>query len=775
MNGKVVYFSLASLLSVLCLLQSFLMYSFVFLLYLLFLLKIKRFSFLQLIIVLGVFLLFFISAQIKISTNKTIIPKTESDFYIKFTEDPKIDGDMLQITGKEIRFHERIMIRYRIPSRSVKEELENTNFYGYVCKIDGQLKKPQQAKNENAFNYREYLKNKGIFWIVDSKEITFQKCTKEKVNRLLFIKKIRFKGINYLQQHFPPEIAALSSALIFGDRDMMDPDVLSDYQKAGIIHLLAISGLHVSLFIGMLFFIGLRLGATKEFMTHFILVLLPIYAVLTGGSPSVLRAVFMIFIVMAVMKWRRVVKIDPIDSIGLAFSFLLLINPLILLDVGFQLSFSVTFAVILSVPLILQRYQSSLAKLIATSIIAQFSSLPFLLFHFYQSSMISIIANLLFIPFFSFVLLPGIYLLFFFQLLFGLIPLWIIDLFIKLIHLSTLISRGLARISIAQFIPGRPSAFFLFLYTIIILLIFVIWERKHFARKNIFLISLIFLLFTFQVGWNRINPYGEVSMIDVGQGDCILIHLPFNKGNYLIDTGGTMNFEEEEWKSKKRTFEVGKDVVVPYLKSKGITKIDKLILTHGDMDHIGGSFAILKELKVKQILMPSTMEESTLETTIKQEAKKNRIPVVKVSEGVYWRNKNSSFYILSPEKNFKGERNRGSIAIYAEIGGLTWFFGGDLDQEGEENIIKKYPDLSFDVLKVGHHGSKTSSSEAFLNQSMPKISLLSVGEKNRYGHPNHEVITKLHKIDSTIYRTDKEGGITYRFYHKKGTFSSHLP
>jgi competence protein ComEC len=751
------------------------MYSFVFLLYLLFLLKIKRFSFLQLIIVLGVFLLFFISAQIKISTNKTIIPKTESDFYIKFTEDPKIDGDMLQITGKEIRFHERIMIRYRIPSRSVKEELENTNFYGYVCKIDGQLKKPQQAKNENAFNYREYLKNKGIFWIVDSKEITFQKCTKEKVNRLLFIKKIRFKGINYLQQHFPPEIAALSSALIFGDRDMMDPDVLSDYQKAGIIHLLAISGLHVSLFIGMLFFIGLRLGATKEFMTHFILVLLPIYAVLTGGSPSVLRAVFMIFIVMAVMKWRRVVKIDPIDSIGLAFSFLLLINPLILLDVGFQLSFSVTFAVILSVPLILQRYQSSLAKLIATSIIAQFSSLPFLLFHFYQSSMISIIANLLFIPFFSFVLLPGIYLLFFFQLLFGLIPLWIIDLFIKLIHLSTLISRGLARISIAQFIPGRPSAFFLFLYTIIILLIFVIWERKHFARKNIFLISLIFLLFTFQVGWNRINPYGEVSMIDVGQGDCILIHLPFNKGNYLIDTGGTMNFEEEEWKSKKRTFEVGKDVVVPYLKSKGITKIDKLILTHGDMDHIGGSFAILKELKVKQILMPSTMEESTLETTIKQEAKKNRIPVVKVSEGVYWRNKNSSFYILSPEKNFKGERNRGSIAIYAEIGGLTWFFGGDLDQEGEENIIKKYPDLSFDVLKVGHHGSKTSSSEAFLNQSMPKISLLSVGEKNRYGHPNHEVITKLHKIDSTIYRTDKEGGITYRFYHKKGTFSSHLP
>jgi competence protein ComEC len=177
----------------------------------------------------------------------------------------------------------------------------------------------------------------------------------------------------------------------------------------------------------------------------------------------------------------------------------------------------------------------------------------------------------------------------------------------------------------------------------------------------------------------------------VGQGDSILIHLPYGKGNYLIDTGGSLQFNESQWRIKSNPFEVGKDVVVPYLKGKGITKIDKLILTHGDMDHIGGTFSILKEIDVNQILMPSVAEPSNTELAIASEARKKRIPVVHVSDGDFWENIDSYFYILSPEKNFTGVRNRGSIVLYAKIGGLTWFFGGDLDQEGEEEVIKKYP------------------------------------------------------------------------------------
>jgi competence protein ComEC len=711
----------------------------------------------------------------KITANKTKIKDTSKVFYLKLNGDPKIDGDLLQLMGNEIRYNEKMIIRYQIHSKTEKTMLENKNFYGLVCRIKGELKKPKQAKNENAFDYRKYLNRMGVFWILESGQPPFGNCSLEKVNLFLYLKRLRYSGIKYIENHFPPEVAGLSSALIFGDRNSMDPEVLLDYQKVGIIHLLAISGLHVSLLIGMLYFIGLRCGVTREFMTNFILIILPAYAVLTGGSPSVIRSVLMIFLVMATVKWKSVIKLYPIDAISLAFVLFLFLDSLVLLDIGFQLSFSVSFAIILSAPLILQRYQSSLSKLLATSVIAQFSVLPFLLFHFFGASMISIFANLIFIPLFSYILMPSVYLLFLFHLLFGMIPVPIMNLFSKLIHLSSITSNLFSHFSFAEIVPGRPNYFFLILYAVTIVIIFFTWEKKRSPRKIKIILILGFFLFTFQVEWNRINPVGEVTFIDVGQGDSILIHLPYGKGNYLIDTGGSLQFNVSQWQIKSNPFEVGQDVVVPYLKGKGITTIDKLILTHGDMDHIGGTFSILKELTVKQVLMPSVAEPSNTELAISDEAKKKRIPVVHVSDGDFWKNNESYFHILSPEKNFKGVRNRGSIVLYAEIGGLTWFFGGDLDQEGEEEVIKRYPGLSFDVLKVGHHGSKTSSSEIFLKQCKPKISVLSVGEKNRYGHPNQEVLEALNKIHSTIYRTDTEGGITYRFYFGKGTFSSFLP
>jgi competence protein ComEC len=775
MNGKYVYFALTSLLGVLCSVQSFRLYIFLTLLYLLFLLKVKRFSLRQLALLLSIFLLFYISTQIKVTANQTKINENSKEFYFKISGDPKIDGDLFQIMGTEIQYNEKMIIRYPIHSKAEKIMLENEDFYGYVCKVIGELKRPKPAKNENAFNYQNYLNTKGIFWILESEQTPFEKCSLEKVNLFYSLKQLRFRGIKYLEHNFPPEVAGLSSALIFGDRNLMDPEVVSNYQKVGIIHLLAISGLHVSLLIGMLYFIGLRCGATRECMTNSILIILPVYAILTGGSPSVIRAVLMIFLIMVTMKWQSIIKLYPLDAISLAFVIFLFFDPLVLLDIGFQLSFSVSFAIILSAPIILRKYHSSLSKLLVTSVIAQFSVLPILLYHFYGTSMISIFANLIFIPLFSYILLPGVYLLFLFHLLFGMIPIPIMNLFSKIIHLSSNTSNLLSHFSAAEFVPGRPSFFFLVLYAIMIIFVFVTWEKKQSNRNIKIMLIFVCFLFTFQIGWNRINPVGEVTIIDVGQGDSILIHLPFGKGNYLIDTGGSLQFNESQWRIKSTPFEVGKDVVVPFLKGKGITKIDKLVLTHGDMDHIGGTFSILKELKVKQVLMPSVTEPSNTELAISWEARKKKIPVIHVSDGDYWENNDSYFYILSPEKNFKGVRNRGSIVLYAKIGGLTWFFGGDLDQEGEEEVIKKYPGLTFDVLKVGHHGSKTSSSEKFLMQCKPKISVLSVGEKNRYGHPNEEVIKSLNKIHTTIYRTDREGGITYRFSFDKGTFSTFLP
>jgi competence protein ComEC len=772
MNGKCFYFAIAALLGVLTSLFSFLLLLFITITYLFFLYKYKRYSSCQLTFVICIFIIFFLSAEHTAATNKTKLSDNLSTFLLQYTENTKVDGDLLQVIAVDRKNKEKLLIRYKIKSEEEKEKLKSTNFYGRLCHVTGQLKDPPIAKNPNAFNYRQYLTNRQIYKILELKNHPLSKCTLANSSPLTMIKELRFNGIHYLEKNFPAEIAALSAALIFGDRSLFDPEILINYQKTGIVHLLAISGLHVSLLIGMVFYLGIKIGLTRQFMVNFLLVILPIYAILTGASPSVIRAVLMIFLVLFILRWKKQLKLSPIDAISLTLMIYVLFTPLIILDAGFQLSFSVSFAIILSSSSILQRYQQIISAMIVTSIIAQLAALPILLYHFFEISFISLAANILYIPLFSFVFLPGSYLLFFIQIIFEDTPSILINLFMKTITMANSLIEQLGDFSFAQLITGRPNWLIFIVYILIILIIFLLWEAGFQQKRKQKIILLAIILFTFQNVWNWVNPFGEVTMIDVGQGDSILIHFPFGQGTYLIDTGGSVQFEEEEWEKAAKPFEVGRDVVVPFLKGKGIKKLDKLILTHGDSDHIGGTFAILKEIEVKQIIMPSVTEPSKSELTIIQEANKKGIPVVKVSEGSKWKNEKSLFYVLGPEKNYQGERNRGSIAIFATIGGLKWFFGGDLDQEGEERIIKKYLNLNIDVLKAGHHGSNTSSSEIFVNSITPSISLISVGEKNRYGHPHNEVLEKLSK--TTVYRTDLHGSISYRFYHKSGTFSSFL-
>jgi competence protein ComEC len=774
MNGKFIYFCLASLLGVLCSLQSFLLFFFLAVIYFFILLKYKRFSNLTFLFLILVFLLFLLSSELAASQNKTKTPASASDFSLEYIDDPTIDGDQLQIKAEDQKYQEKYLLRYKIQSEQEKNFLKTRIFYGQICKVNGSLETPKQAKNENAFNYRDYLERNSIYWLLESKNMPLKYCSPKKLNAITLIKQVRYIGIHYLETKFPPEVAALSSALIYGDRSLMSPDLLTNYQKTGISHLLAISGLHVSLLVGMIFFIGIRLGITRERMVTFLLLFLPVYVVLTGGSPSVVRAVVMIFLVMLTVKWEKKLKLLPVDALSLAFSLFLLIEPFVIFDVGFQLSFSVSAAIILSSHSILGQYQNSFIQMLMTTLAAQLSALPILLFHFFGFSLLSIIINLLFIPLYSYLFLPGVYILLLFQIIFGTVPGLIINGFTYVVQFSNQLVRLFSEGSFANFTPGRPGTFFLILDSLIVFTIFIVWEKKQKNQgKIIFILCSILLLLP--ACWKQIDPYGEVAVIDVGQGDSILIHLPFNQGNYLIDTGGTLQFSAEGWQKRTKVFETGEDVVVPFLKGIGITKIDKLILTHGDTDHIGGAFAVIKELKVKQIVMSDMLERSETERAIEKEADKKKIPVVFVSRGNQWKQGVSHFVVLSPEKNFQGERNRGSVCILANIGGLNWFFGGDLDQTGEEEIVNNFPNVTIDILKVGHHGSKTSSAEIFLKHYKPKIALISAGEKNRFGHPHRETMERLTNIGSAIYRTDLQGQITYRFFHGQGTFFTFLP
>jgi competence protein ComEC len=772
MIGKYVYFAVAALLAVSAALIKFFPFFLLIILYFYGLYKYKSFTKKQLEVLMIMIISFYAIGYQADINNQSVIPKNSTSFTLQYSQDPKIDGDLLQIVATEKTYNEKLLIRYKIKSQQEQTALIAHSFYGSTCRVSGTMELPSFAKNPNGFDYRRYLKIKEIYWVIESDRNPLENCLHvPKKDPVIMLKQLRLEGIRYLENNFPQEIASLSAALIFGDRSMIDPLVLGDYQETGIVHLLAISGLHVSLLIAMVFYLGIRCGLTRQFMTNFLLLLLPAYVILTGGSPSVVRAALMIFFVLLTDKLQGRFKLLPIDGISFAFLLCLLFNPLLIFDIGFQLSFAVSIAIILSVSHLLKNYQK-VAAMLAVSVTAQLAAWPFLLYHFFELSLIGILANLIYIPLFSFVYLPGLYLLFFFQLLFGSTPIILITIFETIITIFNKLIGAIANLDFGAFVPGRPNMLLLVSYIILIFMIFFFWEVSK-GKKQ--LLILTFCLFLIQPGWNWFYPFGEVTMIDVGQGDSILIELPHRKGTYLIDTGGTLSFNTEQWKRRAKPFEVGRDVVVPFLKGKGITKIDKLILTHGDMDHIGGALAVLQEIKVNEILLPSVADKSEMEKAIINEANLKGISVVFVSEGINWKDDGTDWHILAPEEDYAGERNGGSIALVAKIGGLRWFFGGDLDQSGEERIVKEYRNLTVDVLKAGHHGSRTSSAPSFIQQLSPAIVLISAGENNRFGHPHQEVLNLLKKEEAIIYRSDIQGAITYRFNRERGTFIPYLP
>ena len=286
---------------------------------------------------------------------------------------------------------------------------------------------------------------------------------------------------------------------------------------------------------------------------------------------------------------------------------------------------------------------------------------------------------------------------------------------------------------------------FFVLYYVIITLILYKWLKG----KNY--ISLLFVILLFHHNINYLNNASSLTMIDVGQGDSFLIKLKHSKGGVLIDTGGIPEY--------KKTYDIAANTLVPYLKAEGIDHLDYLITTHGDIDHMGESINLIKKFKVNNVIF-NNGEYNNLELKLINHLKKHNIPYYKGIEKISV--KNTSLVFLN-NKIYENENDNSNI-VYMNIENIRLLFMGDASIEVEKNLLKKYNLKNIDILKVGHHGSKTSSSTSFINQINPKYSLISVGENNSYGHPHKEVIKNLNK--SKIYRTDIYGGVKITFKEK---------
>lgn len=671
---------------------------------------------------------------------------------------PEIDGDRLKTDFRTAQ-NETVRLVYTMKSEEEKRFFQRTLKPGVVCFVNGSLEKPQAPTNFYAFDYPAYLKHKGIHWVLNAESVLC--CRSGRPGLIDRIKRLRQAGVSATERELPEPLAGLVNALVYGDRSAMDPNVLTAYQNLGLVHLLAVSGLHVSLIAGAVYYLLLRAGFLKEHVRLFMaLVLLPAYAILTGLVPSVCRAALM----LGFQLLAPFLKSKPSPPAALALSALLqlFLSPGVLFDIGFELSYLVTLAIIVSAPTISRRHANFLVRTFAMTGIAQLATLPLIAFYFYGFSLLGFFLNVFYIPFITFVILPlslaAAALSPVFPALRG--PLEAcLSLMVGPAHafLTKLDERSLLYVT-----TGRPGTWLMLGLIILVLALLMLWEKLEGAGSLFlpFIGAVLIGALAAVVSW--ISPVGSVTFLDVGQGDSIFIQLPHARGNVLIDTGGRLPIAQKSWQRERDQFNIGRDIVCHELKAMGVRRIDRLVLTHRDFDHIEGLEGLIGCMPIRQLIVARPFTATKTEWAWFQKARALGVQLVRVSPGVRWGAGSETFQVLWPYEKTESTNGQ-SLVLFARLGGSRWLFTGDLDREGELELIKRHPNLKIDMLKVGHHGSRTSSAPAFIDAIAPRLAVISVGAHNRYGHPHEEVLKIFRDRRIPVMRTDRSGAIRIVF------------
>ncbi|WP_100372225.1 DNA internalization-related competence protein ComEC/Rec2 [Bacillus sp. FJAT-45037] len=706
----------------------------------------------KIILVLVVFTVYAGLAMYGQSQNQTLHHAGEQIIEARVHSLPKIDGDSLSLRVKS-SLGELIQVHGYFDTMEQQKAFKQV-IPGDQCRFEGSLHTPSDPTNFYQFNYKQYLYEQNIHWILQP-DLSKLSCQSVKSSVYYRLQAFRHHQMERIQQQVHPKTAGIIIALVFGERMYVENEVIKAYQQLGVIHLLAVSGLHVGLIVSALFFLFIRLGTTRERAYDILCLFLPIYIVLAGGAPSVVRAALMTLLVLLFLRFK--VPLPPLFSIIIVFLLYLAIQPFILFQLGFQLSFLVSFVLLLSAETINRVYSRWASRLLAVTILAQLASLPLLLSSFYQFSFLTLLLNIIFIPLISFIVLPlsllSVLLMNVLPLSLN-VPILLLQLIIPPLHQAIV---NVNQVPMFSFVTGKPYALVLVCFFLVCLISLIKWEQQ---KRSWWLTPVVGFLFVcmLQVSIPFLKTEAVVTMLDVGQGDSFVIELPRRRAVYVIDTGGTIRFQQEEWRQRETSYDVGRDVVLHYLNAKGIRRVDALILSHGHYDHIGGAKELVGGITINNVLYGIGDVEGEFERELLTGLAAHGAAIEFVEAGITWREGDSQFAVLSPFGT-EQELNDRSIVLYAEIEGVRFLFTGDLEEGGEERLVREYPQLSIDVLKVSHHGSRTSTTESFLTHVKPKLALISAGRNNRFNHPHEEVTERLDEHEIPVLRTDQHGAV----------------
>ena len=589
---------------------------------------------------------------------------------------------------------------------------------GYKVKVEGTMSMPDKNSNFYLFNYSNYLKSINIHYIMRPDKIWIL----NKGNALYSIKRSIINRINKIDNPY-------LNTFIIGDNSKLDDNVLNSYRTNGISHLFAVSGMHIALIVLILEFILHRLKIKNKII---IIIVILFYFFLTNYSKSIIRAGLLYIILLLNKKYNF--KLSTLKVLILLLAISIIINPYNLYNISFLFTYLVTISLVLNNRLI-NRYKNYFIKILITSFIAFIVTIPIMINNYYSINLLGMFLNIIFVPLVSLIIFPLSIIVFIIPSLSNILNFYVLVLEKSSLFFSNikLFNLTLCHINIVVFI----------IYYVIIILVFTMLNKNKYAYL-LLLITLIFI----HSNYRYIDYNAYYIMLDVKQGDSSLLILPNNKGNIMIDTGGSYNND------------ITNNILIPTLKSRGIKRINYLIITHGDYDHIGEAINLVENFKVEKVIF-NCGEYNDLENELIKVINKKKIPYYSCIKELNIDN-NKLFFLQTKEYN---NENDNSNVIYTEINRYKFMFMGDASSSTEKEILDKYNLPDVDVLKVGHHGSKTSSSNEFINEINPKYSIISVGKNNRYGHPNKEVLDNLEK--SKIYRTDKQGSIMFKIINNK--------
>lgn len=647
----------------------------------------------------------------------------------------RILPDTIKVNGDSLSFRAKVdgrtfQVYYKLQSEEEKEYFQVLTDL-HDLELEGKLSEPEGQRNFGGFDYQAYLKTQGIYQALTIKSIqSLKHVSSWDIGENLSA--LRRRAVVWIKTHFPDPMRNYMTGLLLGHLDTDFEEMNELYSSLGIIHLFTLSGMQVGFFMDAFKKLLLRLGLTQEKLKWLTYPFSLIYAGLTGFSASVIRSLLQKLLAQHGYK--------GLDNFALTVLVLFIVMPNFFLTAGGVLSCAYAFILIMT-----SKEGEGLKAVARESLVISLGILPILSFYFAEFQPWSILLTFVFSFLFDLVFLPLLSILFALSFLYPVIQLNFI--FEWLEEIIRLVSQVTSR----PLVSGQPNAWLLILLLISLALVYDL--RKNIKRAAGFSLLIVSLFFMTK------HPLGnEITMLDVGQGESLFLRDVTGK-TILIDVGGKAESGKkiEKWQEKATTSNAQR-TLIPYLKSRGVAKIDQLILTNTDKEHVGDLLEVAKAFHVGEILVS---KGSLKQKEFVAELQATQTKVRSVTVGETLQIFGSQLEVLSPRKNGDGG-HEDSLVLYGKLLDKHFLFTGNLEEKGEKDFLKHYLDLKVDVLKASQHGSKNSSSSAFLEQLKPEITLISVGKNNRTKLPHQETLTRLEGINSKVYRTDQHGAIRFK-------------